>query len=151
MILKMLTCHFQIIKQPFQICMKPLALVPVISHSKHAISAAAVTRYWHYFSMRCWKQIPHIVGKCVYCNTCSNDLSCNLSLLTGLLCWGVEAVCVPMSPRALWWTSVSCCWLPMLHAVWKLPRLVSIFMCHLSTWKQPIPWVLLSRRHNVRC
>lgn len=71
----MLTCHFQIIKQPFQICMKPLALVPVISHSKHVTSAAAVTRYRHYFFIRCLNKMPHIVGKCVYFNTFSDDLS----------------------------------------------------------------------------
>lgn len=44
-ILKVLLRPFQIIKQPFQICMKRLALVPVISHFMHVMCAAAVTRY----------------------------------------------------------------------------------------------------------
>lgn len=100
------------------------------------------------FFITCFNKILHIVGQCV--NTSSDDWSSDLSLLPGLLCWGVEAVCLPLSPRTVWWTGDSCRWLPVLRAVWELPRLVSISMCHLSTWKQPIPWVLLSRRHYVR-
>lgn len=142
-ILKVLLCPFQIIKQPFQICMKHLALVPVISHFMHVMCAAAVTRY---LNKPCYV-------RCIFTFTLLHMTIYLTSSrpLTGLLYGGIEAVCVPMSPRAFWGTGLSCCWLSMHHAVGKLPRLVSIFMCHLSAWKQPISWVLLSRGHNVRC
>lgn len=71
--------------------------------------------------------------------------------LTGLFHWRFEAVWVPLSPRALWWTGLSRSRLSVLCAVLqKLPWLVSIFMCQLSTWKQPLPRALLPGRHNVR-
>lgn len=114
--------------------------------------AAAATRYgyvsliWNCFNKRT-VHFRHVFSY-VFINS---DLFHNHSLLTVLFHRSFEAVCIPLSPRALWWTGLSCSRLSVLCAVlWKLPRLVSIFMCHFSTWKQPLPWPLLPRRHNVR-
>lgn len=74
-----------------------------------------------------------------------------VSLVIGLFQWWFEAICIPVSTRTIWWTGVSCSRLSVLWAaLWKGFRLVSIFMCQFSTWKQPFSWFLLPRRHNVR-
>ena len=81
----------------------------------------------------------------------NNYWSYTPSLLTGLFHWDFEAVCIPLSPGAVWWTGLSCSRLSVLRAVcWRLLRLVSIFMCSVSTWKQPLPRALLPGKNNVR-
>ena len=55
-------------------------------------------------------------------------------ILSGLLQWRFDTVCIPLSPWSLWWTSLSSSRLSVLCAVrWKLPRLVSIFVCPFTT------------------
>lgn len=148
------------------LCKSVFHLREFISHSKPSVPTTRLLSLWpHLQSMWCslllWQGIygPHTVLcfdwrtvnflKYVLPNMLINPF---LSFIrTGLLHWRFTAVLVTLPSRALWWADLFWSRLSVLCAVlWQLSRLVSIFMCSFSTWKQSLPWALSPGRHNVR-